>query len=79
MERRNNAQRADAMRRVAERLTQARDGLRPEDLSAEGVVPAAGAARIFRRLTWRGLARSCAGRWLATAILLHAAPLEPCT
>ncbi len=68
------------MRRVAERLAQSRDGLRPDDLSEEGVVPADGAARIVKRLMWRGLARAgCAGRYLASAALLHAAPLERCT
>lgn len=66
------------MRRVAERLAQAREGLRPEDLSGEGVVPAAGAARILKRLMWRGLARGSAERCLATAVLLHAAPLQRC-
>lgn len=76
MERRNNARRADTMRRVAERLVQARDGLRPEDLSAAGVVAAAGATRILKRLMWRGLARASAGRCLATAVLLHAAQLQ---
>lgn len=64
------------MRRVAERLVQAPDGLRPEELSADGVVPAAGAARILKRLMWRGLARVSAGRCLATTVLLHAAQLQ---
>jgi hypothetical protein len=76
MERRDNARRADTMRRVAERLAQSRDGLIPEDLSAAGVVVAAGAARIFKRLMWRGLARGSDGRCLATAALLRAAPLQ---
>ena len=38
VERRNNARRADTVRRVAERLAQSRDGLSPADLSAEGLV-----------------------------------------
>ena len=66
------------MRRVAERLAQSRDGLRPEDLSAEGVVIEAGGARILKQLMWRGLARGLEGRCVAAAALLHAAPLHEC-
>ncbi len=66
------------MRRVAERLAQSRDGLIPEDLSTAGVVVAAGAARIFKRLMWRGLARGLEGRCVAAAALRHAAPLHEC-
>jgi hypothetical protein len=67
------------MRRVVERLVQARDGLCAAELSAEGVVIEDGATRILKRLMCRGLAKALSGRCLAAAPLIHAAPLQPCS
>ena len=66
------------MRRVVERLLQARDGLRADELSDAGVVPTEGATRILKRLMRRGLARVAAGRCLASPVLSHAASLRLC-
>lgn len=78
VERRNHARRAETMRRIVERLIQARDGLRAADLSAQGTVIEAGAARILKKLMCRGLARAADGLCVATPVLLHAARVRQC-
>jgi hypothetical protein len=78
MERRDHSRRADTLRRVVERLIEARNGLEPAELSAQGVVIESGAARILKRLMCQGLARLTNGRCRPTPVLLHAAPVRQC-
>lgn len=77
-DRRNHARRAETVRRIVERLVQARSGVRAADLSAQGIVIEAGATRILKWLMCRGLVRDAGGVCRATPVLLHAAPVRHC-
>lgn len=74
-ERRNYSRRAETMRRIVERLLEARNGLRPEDLVADGVAPAGVPERILKRMARRGLVFLGSEMCIPKPVLLHASPL----
>lgn len=73
-ERRNYGRRAQAMRRVVDRLVRDRSGVLPASV-ADDVLQEAAAARILKRLASRGFARIREGKWMPTPLLLTPCPL----